>query len=308
MTYQSRLGSYIAACCLGGVLIVTAGTASAATEATASNTTAPDGALSQRLKAEVDDLSHSRWAILPYQPTYILPVTYMSNPNEAPWELATGQPVDLDNVEVKFQISFMFPVWRRMFDSNASLYAAYTQLSLWQMYNSNSAPFRDTNYEPEVAVLYDTDYQLLGFTGRLLGISFVHQSNGRGNEVISRSWNRIVGRAAFERGNLAVIIKPWYRIKENAKDDNNPDIEAYLGYADYRVAYKAGSQLFAGTLRNNLRGDNKGSIQVDWTFPLPGQRQLRGYLQYFNGYGESMIDYDKSHDRIGVGILLSDWL
>ncbi|MCJ7501340.1 phospholipase A, partial [bacterium] len=63
---------------------------------------------------------------------------------------------------------------------------------------------------------------------------------------------------------------------------------------------------FTMMLRNNLRSDNRGAVEVGWSYPLKGR--MKGYLQIFEGYGESLVDYDYRMTRVGMGILLADWL
>jgi phospholipase A1 len=139
-----------------------------------------------------------------------------------------------------------------------------------------------------------------------------HQSNGRGGNL-SRSWNRVYANLQFEKDNLVVSVKPWWRIPEDKKDDpldaagdDNPDIEKYLGHFEFTTLYRRGDHEWSLMLRNNLRSDNKGAVQLEWAFPL--WRGVRGYAQYFNGYGESLIDYNAHMERIGIGILLTDLL
>lgn len=255
--------------------------------------------------------SQNPFVITPHKPNYLMPLTYSWHPNTAPFPTNEGE---LQHLEMKFQLSFKLPLARRLFNDRVSIYFAYTNQSYWQAYNSDfSSPFRETNHEPELFMTYLTDYSLLGFKYRLTTLGISHQSNGRSGEF-SRSWNRVYADLVFERGNFAFSLKPWYRIPENEKSsptdatgDDNPDIEEYMGYGELRIAYKWHQHAFSLMLRNNLRNeDNRGAVELGWSFPLANK--LKVYTQYFNGYGESLIDYNAHTSRFGVGIALTDWL
>ncbi|MDZ7669046.1 MAG: phospholipase A [Gammaproteobacteria bacterium] len=257
-----------------------------------------------------------RSILTPHKRNYFLPVTYMDEPNELPLEDELGEPLaadDLDHLEAKFQLSLKFNVARGLLLPRDQVHFGFTALSFWQAYNRDvSAPFRETNYEPELLWSTPLDWAPLGLDAGQLTFGVSHQSNGRGGSL-SRSWNRVYTELAFEKSNLVVSLKPWWRIPESEKDDpsdakgdDNPDIERYLGHFEFTTTYRKRNHEFRLLLRNNLRGDNKGAVQLEWAFPL--WRGIRGYAQYFNGYGESLIDYNVRMERFGVGILLTDLL
>ena len=257
--------------------------------------------------AEEEETSQDWFVLTPHRANYILPVAYNDSPNSGVY----GSPIteaDIDKTEIKFQISIKYKLFDDIYKNNGDFYIAYTNLSYWQAYNSNySSPFRDTNHEPEAWLQFDTDYELFGgFNLRLIGVGFLHQSNGR-TEPLSRSWNRLFMNFVFEKENFALAVKPWYRIPEDDEDDDNPDIEKYLGYGELRAAYRWNDHTFSLMFRNNLRDSgNKGAVELGWSFPL--YRKLKGYVQYFNGYGQSILDYNDCANTIGAGIALSDIL
>lgn len=240
------------------------------------------------------------WVLTPHKPNYFLPVSYNPKPYNEPYQESTGDPnFELDKAEIKFQLSLKVPLAIGLFDDRANIFAAYTNTSWWQAYNSDvSAPFRETNHEPELFMTFNNDWKILGLTNRLNGIGIVHQSNGR-SEPLSRSWNRIYANFVFERGGLGLSLKPWYRIKEDEDTDNNPDITDYLGYGEVKLAYKTGKQTLSAMGR-------KKAFELTWSRLTWGN--IRLYAQYFHGYGQSMVEYDKSTDVLGIGVAFSDWL
>jgi len=246
----------------------------------------------------------------PHKQNYFLPVRWSNAPNNQPSSPTQSPPptVALDNVESKFQLSLKTKVLEDVFDGHADVWLAYTQQSSWQVYNGAlSRPFRETDYEPEAMLVFPVNYDLLGLRGRFVNIALDHQSNGR-SDPLSRSWNRIYAQFGFERGNFALMARAWYRIPESYSNDDNPDIERFLGYGDLLAVYKWNARNTVSLLvRNNLRtSDNKGAFQLDWSFPLYGR--LKGYVQLFSGYGESLIDYNWRQTTFGVGVLLTDWM
>jgi phospholipase A1 len=255
---------------------------------------------------ELDEASREgRFPITPFHSNYILPLTYNATPNQDPIREADPSKEVLD-YEVKFQISFKVKLWEDVLSRDVDLWIAYTQLSLWQLYNTeDSSPFRETNYQPEILVNFRTDYPLLGLRGRFINVGFAHESNGR-SEPLSRSWNRVVANLGFERGGFSCILNGWYRIPEDDDEDDNPDIEDYLGYGQLNFQYLWRRHRFGLMGRYNFRfHDSRGALEAEWGFPL--FKWVGGYVQYFYGYGESLLDYDALTNRIGVGFILKDW-
>jgi phospholipase A1 len=253
-----------------------------------------------------DEAKRGAFLFRPHRPNYFLPVKYTTSPNRMPFRDRFAQPdLELDPVETELQLSFKIKgVEGVLGHDNLDLWLGYTITSHWQAYNSTiSSPFRETNYEPEVILTYRTDYEIAGFRGRLLNLGMLHQSNGR-TEGLSRNWNRVYAQLGFERDNLALLIRPWYRIPERDVDDN-PDIEDYLGHGELLAVYRKGRNAYSLLLRNNFQStDNRGAVKLNWSFPLYGR--LKGYVQYFNGYGESLVDYNHSQQSLGFGVSLTE--
>ena len=244
--------------------------------------------------SSLEQLITKDFGIYPYKKNYFLPATYSFNKIN-----------DQDRFETAFQISLEKPISHNFFGFNEIISLAYTQKSFWQT-AASSAPFRETNYEPEVFAqipLNNFDYL------KLMKLSFLHSSNGKASSS-SRSLNRAYLQTFFQFDNLFVAPRVWFRIPENSKNDNNKDFYKYYGYGDLNFLYTHKQHTFEHLLRNNLRFDstNKGAFEFNWSFPLPEflySKNSFGLFQIFHGYGHSLIDYDKEVTNIGIGVAFS---
>jgi phospholipase A1/A2 len=196
-----------------------------------------------------------------------------------------------------------------------SLWFGYTQQSYWQVFTPDiSRPFRSTDHEPEFVYVYPSTTNLPGgWRLRYIGLGLVHQSNGQ-SLPLSRSWNRVYLMAGAEHGEAFTLQgRLWQRIPENAAKDDNPDISDYIGRAELLATWNVNaSNTLALTLRHSLRSEDKGSVRLEWLMPVGSKSPsplgtLRFHVQLFDGYGDSLLDYNRRRTVLGMGLSLVDW-
>ncbi|MDO8925509.1 MAG: phospholipase A [Sideroxyarcus sp.] len=243
-----------------------------------------------------------------YKQIYYLFYSHSSRPNDTPTSPNPNNQVPpsyaLDKDEMKFQISVK---GHMMGEDRTTLWFGYTQLSFWQFYDwEHSQPFRENNFEPELILSHrPQDWSPApGWATAFINTGIVHHSNG---QVLprSRGWNRIYMQAGLERDfgderKLAMLPRLWKRLDGGGTDDDNPDIEHYLGHGDLELRYQHnGKAVLTALLR--IR-----SVQLDLALSSKLLTSMLHstnlHLQYFNGYGESLIDYNQRHHTLGIGI------
>lgn len=220
-------------------------------------------------------------------------------------------------LNAKFQISLRF----QLFDDHGrlarrlpfidDLYLSFSQTALWDL-GELSKPFKDASYRPR---LFYANYDLARYLDGNLRVGVEsgigHESNGKDAED-SRSFNMLYVRPTLTYGDpdgLRAYFAPL--IHNYIAESDNPDIADYRGYVDwlFGVGSKGGLDFWA-VLRKGTRSDF-GSIELNASYPLSklSGGDLRGWLmlQYFNGYGESLLDYNRKIDsqlRLGISIAL----
>lgn len=214
----------------------------------------------------------------------------------------------------RFQLSFKY----RLFDPDGwaadfpwvgmltGLHFGYTQNSIWD-FSGDSKPFRDSTYKPSFFYQWGPYREIGSPHAFSLQAGYEHQSNGR-DGAESRSIDTLFARPGW-RWDLDADTHLFAGLKVFGYLDkeDNPDIDKYRGYTLLNLRYGDDN---GWLLSSDIYPRSKGSLQLDLSYRL--KRVLFSdaggflHLQYFNGYGESLLDYNQRRRpqfRVGVSIV-----
>ena len=209
-----------------------------------------------------------------------------------------GSKPSRTNSDVKFQISIAQRLTKSTLPFNTFLYLFYSQKCMWNVFEE-SMPMRDLNFNPGIGLA-----KYLFVKNRYIGkvtLMVEHESNGR-DGIESRSWNKIslAGNVLIDP-NFMVHGKVWIPIIDG---QNNKDILDYSGIYQMGVAITSPNKRFGFALTLVKRRGwnlNYNSIwEVNYRLFKKDNQFL--FLQYYNGYGENLLDYNKFHSRLRLGI------
>jgi phospholipase A1 len=212
---------------------------------------------------------------------------------------------DRNAVEASFQISFKKTIVKNISPLGFGIGIAFTQAAWWQLY-AFSNPLRDINFGPEFYVNFPLSQNPGGTALLFHGIkaAAAHKSNGQiGND--NRSWNRVYLEAPISIGWFLFIPRVWWSFVGIGNDFSEKDIPRYMGMCDLTIVSQWNRHVLRVYGRSNFNFKNmKAAFRLDYSYPIAATG-FYFYLQYFLGYGESLIDYNRPVNKIGAGLALS---
>lgn len=210
------------------------------------------------------------------------------------------QKPDEYNSDAKFQVSIRNRLTNSTLPFKTYLFLTYTQKAYWSVFKK-SLPFRDLNYSPSLGM-----GRALVRNNRFLGtitMQFEHESNGK-DGLDSRSWNKIsfATYLAFN-DRWTFQSKLWIPIVDGG---NNKDIVDYTGWGFIAMDYSSPKQKYNVSCVVTKRGgaNLNANVELNFSVRLFSDDNQFLFVQYYNGYGESLLDYKEYRQRLRVGILL----
>lgn len=206
---------------------------------------------------------------------------------------------DPDNSDAKFQISVMQRLTNSVLPLRTYLFLTYTQLAFWDVFQE-SFPFRDINFNPTLGL-----GKPLVMNNRYLGdisLQLEHESNGKDGDA-SRSWNKISFSGVFNiNRHWTYFSKLWIPFVDG---ENNRDIVQYKGYGTFAINYNQRNKYslsFIVTPRTGGFGNINMTFNASYRLFKEDNQYL--FFEFYNGYGEGMLDYKEFHQRFRIGFVI----
>ena len=216
---------------------------------------------------------------------------------------AIGPRPSATNSDVKFQVSISQRLTKSTLPFNTYLFLFYNQKVFWNVFE-NSMPVHDFNFNPGIGVS-----KLLIAKDRVIGkasLLIEHESNGRDNDN-SRSWNKIsLCGSIYISPQFMIHAKYWIPIVDG---QHNRDILRYCGIFQNGLQVMSNDKKYgmAITLVKRQGWNLNFNTIVELNYRLFKKDNQYMFLQYYNGYGDNLLDYNKFHSRLRFGIVIKPY-
>ena len=218
----------------------------------------------------------------------------------------TGNPlnkqINVDNADVKYQISFRQRLSSSYLPFNTFVFISYTQKSFWSIYKKSS-PFRDTNFNPGIGFgryLISDDNNYMGS----LFLQLEHESNGK-DSLNSRSWDflSLSGKYYFN-DRLFFRAKAWLPLVLLI-DNTNTDLLTYKGYGNFSLDYRTKNERWWFNANITPR-DNLITMNTTLSAAFKVSKTFNQYLffELYNGRGDSLLDYKQYDIKLRIGMCI----
>lgn len=212
---------------------------------------------------------------------------------------AIGDKLMAANSNVKFQLSISQRLTRSRLPFDTYLYIQFTQKTIWNVLEE-SMPMYDMNFNPGIGLGH-----LIVYRNKYVGNAYMmieHESNGKDGEL-SRSWNKVSFGGRFLLSKYVdTHVKTWIPIIDS---DNNRDILSYNGLAEVTFNYHPPNKRMIFSLTSTWRS-RSFSFNTQWEMSFKTTRNDNQYffIQYYNGYGECLLDYNKYKSMLRIGFVI----
>lgn len=204
-----------------------------------------------------------------------------------------------NNSDVKFQLSIAQRLTKSKLPFDTYLFIQYTQKAFWNVFQK-SLPMRDLNFNPGIGLGH-----LIVHRNKYIGKAYLmieHESNGK-DSTESRSWNKLTLAAALTLNkNWNVQFSTWIPVIDGKE---NKDILKYKGIFQLAGVYRTDNKRFnIGLILTKRKTWLSFNTQLEVSYKFNNNENQYFFLQYYNGYGENLLEYNKFKSMLRIGFVI----